>query len=183
MSVVDTLLGFGKAVVRHAVPYGGQLIDIIDEVSGDKEIPKDITATELAEVVKGLDGASVARIHESYNAVVMNSDDNWRKVQEAMAEVDKRGKSNRGEIAMLLTKCCIAWITILLGIIGYVAVTTKTFPGEWAIAAIFTFPFTIIGAYFGVKSSEIKKIADLKSPMSGTLKQGMISGLVGKIMK
>lgn len=184
MSLLDTLWDVGEAVAGTFLPHGDKLVGIIRKATGDDSITvENTTGAELAKIVEGLPPETTARIHESYNAVLMNSSDNYRKMQEAFADADKSGKSKRGEIAYILSIASIIWISAILFIVGWVAYKTNTFPSEWIIAAILTFPFTVIGAYFGIKSSEIKTIMDLKSPMTGSPKESVTKALMGRMFK
>lgn len=174
MNILDTLLGVGEAVVSAFVPHGDKLIKIIKDVSGE-DVPDDITGEKLAKIVKGMTPEATVAIHESYNRVIINESDNYRKMQESFSNNERFGGSKRGEGVILLIKASICWTTIFLfGVLG-VMYKTGTYPDAWLVAAIFSFPYTIIGAYYGVKSAEIKSIVNSGKPSGGGLKDAIVS--------
>lgn len=182
MSLIDKLLSIGEKVVVNHIPYGESLISIVKGVIGiDSSINDEtVTGAELAQVIEGLDSTDVAKVVESYNAVLMNESDNYRKMQETFAEVEKTGKSKRGEISMMYAKATVVWITAVLLMIGGVAYETHKFPSEWVLGTIFAFPFAIVGQYFGIKSSELKQLAEITSPTGVTTEK---TGLLGTVIK
>lgn len=170
MSLVDTLLDIGEGIVSEFVPYGDSLINIVKRVTGKDDIKGDITGKELGDILKSVDTESQVKIIESYNGVMMNESDNYRKMQETFANTERFGKSKRGEVVKILTWFSCIWVSVILGIIAYVAGKTQTYPEAWLIAAILTLPFTVIGSYFGIKSGEIKSIVNVGGmPKTGGL--------------
>ncbi len=186
MSLLSILKDIGSGIVSTLFPQAAVIISSVRAVSNafDEKEDKDITGVELAEVIECMDSADQLAVIESYNAVLIKESDDFVRVQALLKEVTVPEPSRRGDQAYLLTCFSCFWITAAFGIIGFISVAHKIQPDAWLIGTLLTFPFTIIGATAGIKSSEIKKIADLKSPYTGTIKTvgaGILTNLVKKV--
>lgn len=184
MSFWKTLLGIGAEVVADSIPGGNSLIKVINAVvSDDKKVSDNVTGIELAKVVDTLSDADKIQVLDNYNAVLMNESDNFVKVQGVLAEVDKAGRSRRGEISLLFAKATVAWISVLVIAIAWVSYKNSSYPEEWVVGVILGYPFGAIMAYFGWKSGEIRKMTQAKSGLVEQAGAGLVSTIAKKFIK
>ena len=185
MGVLDKILEVGGDLVGVVFPQAKGMIDMVKKYTSDDAFggksDDEITGTELYDAIKALPSDTQLAIVESNNAVLMTEINAHKELQVVMANRETPTPSQRGRIAMMLTITAISITGLSVAAILIIAFVNKTFPDPLLIASLLGLPYTIVATYMGVKSSEIKRMHDNNSPLTGTPKTSIFSSLTNLV--
>lgn len=188
MNIGKILAKVGMGILKNAIPGVGMVIDTVNAfLPDDKKIGPESTGAQAVAAINSLPAEKQAEVLSKQLDVEIVEIQEHTKVINALADVDKTGKSTRPFIACLMAWAVFLGIITAVGSWSYALIANnvemmKAVKDSWPLlATMIGIPAGVVNSYFGKRFKEKKARYEMvqgAQPGTGGF-AGIIKGVTG----
>lgn len=187
MKLSDILKTAGAAAIRHTIPNGSLVLELINSfLPDDKKLSGSATGAEAEQAIESLPADQRAMLMERELDVKLAEINSWTYIQQSLNEADASGASTRPKIALMMSYVVMFTVLVFMSIWAISVIRHNTeilelLSGSWELVlTLLGTPTALLRSYFGMRTEE--KVARYASA-AGQPKQSVFAEIISAIRK